>query len=226
LFLLVFVTSLVALVTGQLNVTLDQFIKRWFEASWSTPWGIFTYTFVHKNLEHFALNMILLAVALVLFMVANLSLDDNERNRRTGLLTIAAFVVAALAALSFISLVPTATTLGASGLVYAILGMTFMFALQTSTNLAIGLVPLLKTRSWASKSIRPAVQQFAVSLGVFLILAIWVPVWGFQGAEEGVNVPGHILAFTGGVIVGAIYGLWSRKEGGENNPSRNPDGPD
>ena len=200
LFLAVVVPSVVIFLIGQFDSAFDQFAKTSLKAAWSTPWGFFTYIFVHKNFEHLAANIVLFAVALVMFALTEMLLEEGERKRREGFLIGSVLAIAVIAILLVSLLEPTSSAVGASGVVYAAIGVAAGFALLNVMAFAFH-------GRKVTGFFRGALFVTTANLGVFLLLVVWAFNWGFLGAAEGVNLPGHILAFGGGLIAALVYEL-------------------
>lgn len=107
------------------------FLIDWFKASAATPWGIVASIWIHGNLlSHFASNAAFLLLLCLYFALTNERFLEETRRSRSRFLTGATFLGAVFANVLFIALAPLASSYGASGTVYASLGVVFGFALD------------------------------------------------------------------------------------------------
>jgi len=175
----------------------------------STPWGIVTGIFVHKDFDHYAGNMAVLLTFILIFVSVNLPFDGLEQQRRTTLFSWTVFVAAVTANLLWILRFREAPegAYGASGVVYAAMMMVTMFAPLNLHHHASGL-----SRAWKinDRSLLVHAVLGVANLVILLFLLSWIvsaPA-EFLGVGTGANVLGHgaasLLVLPGPVI----YAVW------------------
>ncbi|RLI44490.1 hypothetical protein DRO69_07285 [Candidatus Bathyarchaeota archaeon] len=130
-YLLVLIPSVIAYASTDIFPSLSDALL----ASSQTPWGVITSIFIHVESQHLIVNMVAFLAFLVLFAVLNIFLHQKERIRREYFLLLNIFVSAILSNLLWIILLPNVNTTGASGLVYASIGVMLGFALLNSLKL-------------------------------------------------------------------------------------------
>src|SRR5437870_3426939 len=201
LIVLVSALSSVVFVFEQLGQEQHDFIETWLRASWSKPWGLVTAIFVHANFDHYIYNIIGLVLFLPFLLTANWSLE-HALGRRVSFPAWVPFVSAVLANLLVFVIQPGSSPFGASGVVYAVIGVTVGLSLVNSLH-------------YTRKLLGGPKQDGLVRLLWFANLLVFVPLFivvisspaGFAGVGEGVNALGHILAFLAGLLASAAFGF-------------------
>ena len=100
----------------------------------TTPWGIITSIFVHKDLKHFISNMGSLLFTTILFICINLNLNEHDKKRRSSFYFKVVFLSAILANLGWLLLQPNNVLNGSSGAAYSSFGIMFGFTLINSIS--------------------------------------------------------------------------------------------
>ena len=112
------------------------FLIQYLCTTHTTPWGIITSIFVHRDLNHFMSNMISLLLYTALFIFTNMNLSEHEKKRRSVFFLRVVFLSATLANVGWIIVAPNIFSAGSSGAVYASLGIMFGFSLINSICLS------------------------------------------------------------------------------------------
>jgi membrane associated rhomboid family serine protease len=202
LIVLVSAPSSVVFAFEQLGQGQHDFIETWLRASWSKPWGLVTAIFVHANFDHYIANMTGLLIFLPFLVAANWSLEHALGRRRVSVSAWVPFASAVLANLLVFVIQPGSSPFGASGVVYAIIGVTVGLSLANLLHYAM----ILIQRAKADRETRVLSFENAVVFGTLFILVLSSPA-GFAGVGTGVNAAGHILAFLAGLFASAAYGF-------------------
>ena len=205
-----------------LNLTLFLLISLYpplLEGLWLStdrPWGIVTSMFVHRELDHLASNLLFFTIWSALFVTVNL-LSDTEARKRSSRFFLWAVFLAGIAtnAIEFFAWglagVPD-NSLGASGVVYAGMGVLLAYALYNLPSNLIALRRVAATRRRKPRKIRLRLK-FAlkfekiflvamVSIGVvviFLSQLVQDPGIFFSAGPE-VDVLAHELGFLFGFL--------------------------
>lgn len=198
--------SLVVVVSSVLyTLTVTFGIYPWdWGASRFNPFGLFTSTVLHGSLVHLLGNMVLLSFFVFLFVLVNVPYPSHVRRKRSRFFAVTILPAAVAADILFVLLTP-GTTVGASGIVYAALGVAFGFSVaHLSHEFGIfldnrrGKTPqrMGLSRGWI-------IANLFVFIPFFALIAIQPQ--AFLGVREGVNAFGHGVAFLIAFGVTMIY---------------------
>lgn len=214
-FLVVLIPSSITLPLGLSN--LGQ-----LRASLSTPWGVVTAIFVHGDFGHYLGNVAWLALLVLLFAVLSRMFDGQERRRRASLFAWTVLVAAIVANSVFIWRFPASEgAYGASGAVYAAIGVVVMFA---SFNAVHSAATLWRERARGEHR-RRAAEVTVLNLTAFFLLFLWIVIFpeGFLGVGEGSNVLGHGVAFFAALPAPIAYKFfWTSSNHGMANEESRP----
>jgi membrane associated rhomboid family serine protease len=163
-------------------------------------WGIFTSIFIHGSPSHLEGNAETLVWMLIIFVMLTEVNPDLFLKGSRSFLFWAPMISAIVANLVFYLLAPRATSFGASGVVYAALGVAIALALA-------GLVPELSAvvKCQSLTSGQKTQLEFNLLLSVPFIALVWISPSGFLGVDMGVNAFVHDLGFMGGLFSGYVY---------------------
>lgn len=170
------------------------------ELSRGSPWGIVTSIFIHGSVPHVEGNAIALFWMMVSLVVLSEVNADIFRRARRSFLFWGPFVSAAAAGLLFYLVAPNATSFGASGVVYASLGVAVALALA-------GLVPELTSLVKHQGVDKTGVTKLEINI-VFsfpYIALVYLSPSGFLGVGTGANVFIHGAGFMIGLLSGYVY---------------------
>lgn len=207
--------GLIAIVTlAYLAQLMSPGVTQLGELTRTNFWGVVTSIFIHGSPSHLETNvesLFWLALSLVILAEANrgLFLDSS----RTFLFWLP-FLSAVLSSFAFYLLVPRATSFGASGVVYAALGVVVALAFA-------GLVPELTAVVKRQHPDRAGRTKLEINLllSVPFAFAAWAAPSGFLGVGTGANVFVHGLAFTIGLLSGYVYFTIKRHSSPNSTPS-------
>jgi membrane associated rhomboid family serine protease len=166
----------------------------------STPWGIFTSIFAHSSLSHFGLNMGGFFVFLLMFAFSNstYSLQNKKKVERFTLFSI--FVFAIISNVLWVILTPN-PSVGASGLVYAILGIVTGFSIFN------GLQILYFSKLRTQEAATVVVIILNIILSIPLLAQVFFDPQLFLNVGEGVNVIAHSISYLLGLFAVFPYCL-------------------
>jgi membrane associated rhomboid family serine protease len=169
-------------------------------ASRSTPWGIVTSIFAHSSLSHFGSNMSSLFIFVLMFTFSNstYSLQNKKKVERFTLFSI--FMFAIISNVLWVILTPR-PSVGASGLVYAIMGVVTGFSLFN--GLQILNFPKLKTQ----ETVTIVVISMNLFLSFFLVAQVFQDTQLFLNVGEEVNVIAHGVSYLLGLFAVFPYCL-------------------
>ena len=134
---IIFSYSLVLALSGiiYLAENFSHELVRLLSSSPETPWGIVTSLFVHAGQQHLIDNVKGLSIFLFFFVFTNLHLSGARLKRRVFFSSLLIFASATLSNAISILLMPHIAAVGASGLVYALVGVTLGFSLSNAAEL-------------------------------------------------------------------------------------------
>lgn len=121
-------------------------IKQLLAVSSSNVWGIITSFFVHKDASHLTNNMRSMLIFTLAFMFSNIYYDRKVVERRALYFTVLTVLAAIFSNFLWIIVRPNVSAAGASGMVYAIIGLTFGFSINNFICSSLNL-PATK-RTW------------------------------------------------------------------------------
>jgi membrane associated rhomboid family serine protease len=186
-------TFIVTCILVYLLETRDSAVFTSLDLSRTNYWGPLTSIFIHFSFQHLEGNMIVLFYEMGILAVL-LNTNSYRNNKRVQLMFFwSPLAAAVLANIFFFVLAPKATSAGASGFDYAVMGLTIMVAVFgiTSTVRSVGLKSYFSSSKHRIDFLINAL--FAVTLVAFIVSAPAV----FLGVGEGVNafVHGFSLIF-------------------------------
>ncbi len=173
-------------------------------ASRANPLGLLTSTLVHGSFVHLRDNMVLLTFFASLFILVNLPYSSHERQRRDLFFAVTILPAAVAADILFVVLTQ-GTTVGASGIAYASLGVAFGFSI-THLSHELG----IRVDYRRGKTTQPR----GLSGGwIYANLLVFIPFFAvitfqpqqFLGVREGVNAFGHGVAFLIAFVATMVY---------------------
>lgn len=191
-------------------------MKSLLSLSVDQPWGIITSVFVHENITHLMNNIESFFVWILLFILLTSSLDlDNRKNISKVLIItifIGAFVVNAVEVVIWeLQGNQTVISRGASGLVYSVLGVTFVSALvnfQRNCVVLIQKMSKLKKRLFSISTWMQLIRgALTLSFVIVIPLKLFTSPSEFFGLAPGIDALGHALGFLFG-IVGGLMGVY------------------
>ena len=163
-------------------------------------WGVVSSIFIHGSPSHLEANVeSLFWLTLSVVVLAEVNRDLFAASSRTFLFW-TPFLAAIVSNMAFYILAPQATSFGASGVVYAALGLAVALAFA-------GLVPELT----AVVKRQPLSKAGRFKLEINLLLSVpfaglaWASPGGFLGVGTGANVFVHGLSFTICLLLGYVY---------------------
>lgn len=171
----------------------------------ATPWGVATSIFLYDGWTN--------VPAYFGLLVAYAGLSDKagqtERLKRARFGSIVIFVPALIANMLWIHFLPSAYTLGPSGVVYAMWGMMLAFTLFDGLpNHPTSIDP----RTWyKDRKERSSAMGSLAFFGLTAFMLVSNPS-GFLSAGPGVNVFAHGVSFLGGYCSAYVY-RWTRGRG-------------
>jgi membrane associated rhomboid family serine protease len=164
----------------------------------NTPWGVITSIFLHADLWHLVSNLVFLWVWLLyLFIALRISLLDEVGIRKrlkffVVVIFVAAIVVNIILVIVWVFLAFSgSSTRGSSGLVYAVIGVTFGFYVMNMLNIWRGLNVQSQQITKRKKVVYLLLNTFMVIF--FLILVSQSS--SFLSVGPGVNVFAHSICF-------------------------------
>lgn len=201
-FYLVLITGSVLLYVAEMN---EPSLLPLLSLARATPWGIITSIFAHKSLEHLLLNMINIVISS--FLLLGLLLFNGEGNpKRTSLFfCLCPFISGIITNVLFLSLAPQSKSLGASGVLFAIVGVLLMASLM-------GIFRKMRAvtiKTYFSRHL----LHFSYHIFIFLfyfLQTIFIPTI-FLNVSQGVNVFVHAISFLLAVGSTLLYYLISHQ---------------
>jgi len=162
----------------------------------NTVWGIVTSIFMHSSLSHFSSNMAGLLIFILMFTFSNstYSLENKKRVERFTLFV--SFIAAIVSNVVWVILTPV-PSIGASGLVYAVMGAVSGYSLLN------GLQILNFSKIKAQKLVTIVVILMNLFLSVFLIGQVFQDVQAFLNVGERVNVIAHGTSYL--IVIFSVY---------------------
>jgi len=203
------INSLMFVVTSVYPSTID-----YLSLAPDRPWGIFTSAFIHANVEHLVNNLEGFTLACTLFVFVILSSSPESRRRSSRLFLWLIFISGFLAdGVEFLVWRLTGTlnvsSFGASGIVYAAIGVLLASALYSFPKNAARIRELVAKRKQSSKFIRDAmVPAFAMLTFVVLLFELVSNPADFFSAAPGIDVFAHEMGFLIGYNSLAIVLMW------------------
>jgi membrane associated rhomboid family serine protease len=195
-FITVLITSLFVYIASYAYPSLMDI----FAVSPQTPWGIVTSIFAHAGIEHLIGNMLLLFLFLLYFVVSNFYIHHEEKRQRISFLLITVFSMAIVSNIATIVLMPKATSIGSSGLVFALEGVLMSFSLINS----------FETYEWFKQKkingeISLAIEIVNIWVFTFLFLQIVLTPQSFLNVSPGVNIIVHGLSFLSSFVLVLVW---------------------
>jgi hypothetical protein len=187
------------------------FLLDWFKASRATPWGIFTSIFIHENFSvHFLPNAVFLLILCLYFALTNEEQSRDAKTGRSRFFAIMTFAGAALANALFIIFAPLASSYGASGAVYASMGVVLGFALDNVVPKGNNLHDIMAF--YKNKKNIGMVLTNLLIFSVFLWIIVTDPSL-FLARGGNANVFAHGIAFIAAFIITTpVYTFFARRK--------------
>ena len=198
-FMMLFVISTAIYVTSSTYPMLNDVLK----ASPATPWGVVTSLFVHQGLEHLAFNMAGLLAFFFLFSITNSHLSKQEIEKRVSLFLIAIFLMAIFSNILWMILVPQASTIGSSGLVFASEGIFMGFTLLNGLQI----IELFKDGGKDRKRLMAIYLCNLTIFGVLFVQIVFAPQI-FLNVAPAVNAFVHGISFLGSFFLTIFWSLY------------------
>jgi membrane associated rhomboid family serine protease len=169
-------------------------------ASRSAPWGVVTSIFAHSSLSHFGLNMGGLFIFVLMFTFSNSTFSAQDKKKLETFYLFSIFAFAIISNILWVILNPN-PSVGASGLVYAAMGIVTGFSLIN--GLQIINFPKFKTQ----EAVTAVVIVMNIILSILLIAQVFQDPQLFLNIGEGVNVIAHGVSFLLGLFAVFPYCL-------------------
>lgn len=181
---LILLTCLVIFLVSEIYPRVEAMLSD----SRSTPWGIVTSIFTHSSLTNLLLNMVGLFFFMFLFAFCFSTLTNENKKKIEFYFLASIFVFAMISNILWIIVTPE-SSVGASGLVYAVEGTVAGFSLANSFQLAY--FSKLKTQRF------PNVFMLFVNVAIFFTFfyLLWRNPSMFLSVGVGVNVIAHGVSF-------------------------------
>lgn len=191
---------------------------RLLSSSLETPWGIVTSLFVHAGEQHLIDNLRGLSIFLFLFIFTNLHLSETRLKMRVFFSSLLIFASALLSNAVSILLMPDIAAVGASGLVYALIGVTLGFSLSNAVELLKSPDALetediegtsgLETESMKNRFLQTFRYAFLLVNMIFIVFFFVIFLRSpqqFLNVNPGVNSLVHALAFFVSLVTVFFY---------------------
>lgn len=164
----------------------------------STPWGVVTSIFTHSNLLHFAYNMGSLFIFILMFAFANSTFSVQKKQKLEPFFLVSAFIFAIVSNVLWVVLTPS-PSIGASGLVYAVVGIL------TGYTLFNGLQALYVSKIKAQNALTACVIYSNILLSALLLVQVFQDPQLFLNVGDGVNVFAHGISYLLGLFAVLPY---------------------
>ena len=193
---------LVLLISGSVYVvsTVCAGVNDILAASRSTPWGIVSSIFAHSSLAHFGLNMAGLFIFVLMFTFSNSTYSSQNKKKVERFTLFSIFLFAILSNVLWVILTPR-PSVGASGLIYAVMGIVTGFSLFN--GLQILNFSKLKTQEGATL----VVMLMSLFLSILIVAQVFQDTQLFLNVGEGVNVIAHGVSYLLGLFAVIPYCL-------------------
>jgi membrane associated rhomboid family serine protease len=169
----------------------------------ATPWGIVTSIFVHSSLIHLASNMVGLFVYTLLFAVCNSSLTPDDKRRIQSFFLVCVFGSAIASNIVWVYLT-SQVSLGASGVVYAVLGVSLGFSLINGLS-------ILNWRRFKTQKITKFMVEFNLLVLILLLSEIVLSPEIFLSVAVGANVFAHGISFYLSLVITFVWSNYIKK---------------
>jgi membrane associated rhomboid family serine protease len=169
-------------------------------ASRSTPWGIVTSIFAHSSLSHFGLNMANLLIFVLMFTFSNSIFSIQNKRKLEMFFLFSIFAFAIMSNILWVIFIPN-PSVGASGLVYAVMGVVTGFSLFN------GLQILNFSKLKTQEVVTVGVILMNLFLSFFLVAQVFQDTQLFLNVGEGVNVIAHGVSYLLGLFAVFPYCL-------------------
>jgi membrane associated rhomboid family serine protease len=193
---------LVLLLSGSVYIasTVYPDVNMILAASRNTPWGIVTSIFAHSSLPHFGLNMGGLFIFVLLFVFSNSTYSVQNKKRVERLALFSVFVFAIISNVLWVILTPN-PSVGASGLLYAVIGIVTGFSLFNGLQI----VNFSKFKTQEAATVGVILMNMLLS--ILLIAQVFQDPQLFLNIGAGVNVIAHGVSYLLGLFVVFPYCL-------------------
>jgi len=162
-----------------------------------TPWGIVTSIFVHTSFSHYAYNMATLAFFTMLFTFCNSALSSSRN--KLGVFFVASTLICAIISNILWVASRDGLSLGASGLVYAVVGNVLGFSLFN------GFQVLNFKKLQVQRQLVVFIVLIDIVIAVLLLAQIVLNPQLFLNLGKGANTLAHGASFLLGMF--AVYPL-------------------
>jgi membrane associated rhomboid family serine protease len=168
-------------------------INSMLSASRSTPWGIITSIFAHSDLSHLAFNMGSLFLLMLLFTFCNSTFHFNSKKRIEMFFLVSIFMFAIISNILWIVFRPD-SSIGASGLVYAVEGILVGFSFANG-------IQVCNFSKFKNQRI-PTALIVLTNIAVFAVLFAQILLNPniFLSVGQGINLIAHGVSFLLGLF--------------------------
>jgi membrane associated rhomboid family serine protease len=193
-YIIIFLTCAIVFLISELYPSFEVVLS----ASRSTPWGIISSIFTHSSLSNLLLNMgaLFFFMLLFAFCFSTFTIESKKKVEFYSLVSI--FVFAIISNVLWL-LFTSESSVGASGLVYAVEGTVMGFSLSNSFQIAY--FSKLKTQSLTTLFM---LSMNLVVFGLLFYLLLRSPNI-FLSVGVGVNVIAHGVSFLLGFLISPFW---------------------
>lgn len=167
------------------------------------PWGIITSLFLYDGWA----NIPFFVMSVALFTVSNFRLPQPLVKKNVIFATVSMFIIGIIGNVYWVTVNPTVTEFGQSGVIYALYGVVFIFCINNTGYLfddfRIGFKKLTKRGKFGS-----IVSLFAVLIGLFTLLQIILTKRMFLNIAPGVAYQVHAFTFLLALVIAYAYSIY------------------
>jgi membrane associated rhomboid family serine protease len=166
--------------------------------------GILTSIFVHGGgLDHLIGNMVNLFICLSMLAVSNFLASQNEREQRSAYFLFSMFFAAILSNFLFMILFPHYSSTGASGVVYAVVGILFVFSFVNCFEIGE------RMKKTEKENVLSAITFLCINVFIFSVMFIQIILdpAAFLSVAPGVNKFTHCTSFFAGLFLALLWFL-------------------
>ena len=185
-------------------------VKQFLAASLSSPWGVITSIFIHENISHLISNMRVMVMFTLFFVFSNMHIDEENIKRRVPFFVAVAVFAAIFSNVLWITIRPDILTIGASGVVYSTIGITFGFSMINFTQYSINLPTIKRTWKLLPKKDRAVFFiSYVVNALIFLCTLFFALLFTPEFLSKGpkVNVFVHGISFYTSLLLCVISSI-------------------
>lgn len=179
-------------------------------ASRANPMGVILSVFAHYDWAHLSANAEGLAFFAGAFIFTNIPLSSTERARRSRWFALISYPLAVSVNVVYITLAPGSSS-GASGLVYAAFGVSFVFFVINASEGAVRFATLIRAARDDVADVRPMRHAFwwlgmnVTLVAVFLYLIEFNLPLLFGVGYSGINAFAHLLGFLLAFLLSMVW---------------------